>query len=76
MNESNHIKNDNSYRLHTNGHIKDVAMAPLDSQYSYVRGKCIPEERQTADPYDIWVLLYSDGTVQSGECTCVAYVSP
>ena len=69
-------KNDNSYRLHINRHIKDVAIAPNDSRFCYVRGNCIPEERQTADPYDIWVLLHPDGTVNYGERIYAAFVYP
>ena len=67
-------KGDNSYRLHSNGHIKDVQVAGLDTNYSYVKCLCIPEERQSADPYQIWLLINLDGSVHSGQCTCVAYV--
>lgn len=68
-------KNDNSYRLHTNGHISQVEMVALDDKFRYVRAKCTPEERQSAPPYDIWILIDVDGVINSGECTCVAYVS-
>ena len=65
-------KNDHSYRLHTNGHISNVKLTVLDDKYRYVRAQCTPEERQSASPYDLWILLDIDGVVNSGECTCVA----
>lgn len=70
-------KNDNSYTLfiHTNGHSSQVEMVALDDKFRYVRAKCTPEERQYAPPYDIWILIDVDGVINSGECTCVAYVS-
>ena len=67
-------KNDSSYRLHTNGHIKDVKLCTPHPTLRYVRAKCIPEERQSADPYDIWVIVNEKGAVHAAECTCVAYV--
>lgn len=70
-------KNDNSYRLyiHNNGHISQVEMVALDDKFRYVRAKCTPEERQSAPPYDIWILIDVDGVINSGECTWIAYVS-
>lgn len=32
-------KNDNSYRLHNNGHITKVEMVDLDDKFHYVRAK-------------------------------------
>ncbi|XP_062568705.1 uncharacterized protein LOC134230856 [Saccostrea cucullata] len=65
-------KSDNSYRLHSNGHISNVAMSKLDSNLCYIRGSSTPEERQTAEPYKMWLLVQENGTIVSGECTCVA----
>ena len=65
-------KNDNSYRLHTNGHVSCVSMTCLPNNLYYLKGQCTPEERQSAEPYKMWVLVNKDGTIISGECACVA----
>ena len=65
-------KSENSYRLHTNGHVHDVKICAMDNDYSFISGKCTPEERQSADPYVMWILVHKEGIINSGECTCVA----
>ncbi|XP_065944675.1 uncharacterized protein [Magallana gigas] len=57
-------KSDNGYKLHCSGHIHDVTMAML--------GKCVPETRQSSDPYIPWILVEKSGHIFSAECTCVA----
>ncbi|XP_076098430.1 uncharacterized protein LOC143068342 [Mytilus galloprovincialis] len=65
-------KNDNSYRLHSNGHIRDVRQSKFHSDIHYVKAACVPEERQSADPYEVWIVFLFDGSIHSAECTCVA----
>ncbi|CAG2228395.1 unnamed protein product [Mytilus edulis] len=65
-------KNDNSYRLHSNGHIRDVRQSKFHSDIHYVKAACVPEERQSADPYEVWIVVLFDGSIHSAECTCVA----
>nr|XP_034338682.1 uncharacterized protein LOC117692991 isoform X1 [Crassostrea gigas] len=65
-------KSDNGYKLHCSGHIHDVTMAMLDEDVFYVKGKCVPETRQSSDPYIPWILVEKSGHIFSAECTCVA----
>ncbi|CAG2230842.1 E3.1.1.45 [Mytilus edulis] len=65
-------KNDNSYRLHSNGHIRDVRQSKFHSDIHYVKAACVPEERQSADPCEVWIVVLFDGNIHSAECTCVA----
>ena len=70
-------KQDNGYRLHLANHIDDVkASEVLHTDFMYMKCTCMPETRQSAQPYDTWVLLrISSGEIISGGCTCVAYVN-
>ncbi|CAC5365706.1 unnamed protein product [Mytilus coruscus] len=54
-------KNDNSNRLHSNGHIRDVRQSKFHSDIHYVKAACVPEERQSADPYEVWIVSYLMG---------------
>jgi len=38
----------------------------------YLRAKAVPEERQSQPPYDVWVQVDRNGTINFGGCTCVA----
>lgn len=66
-------KQDNGYLLYQCNHVSGLMLYEMDS-YQYVKCFCVPETRQSADPYITWILLNDTGTVQSGGCTCVAYV--
>lgn len=67
-------KQDNGYRLHMACHIDDVKAAyHLHQEYIYLRATCMPETRQNAQPYDVWILANkTTGEILSGGCTCVA----
>lgn len=41
---------DNGYKLNCSCHINDVTMAMLDEDVFYVKGKCVPETRQSSEP--------------------------
>ncbi|CAC5424672.1 unnamed protein product [Mytilus coruscus] len=69
-------KNDNSYRLHFNGHIREVRQSKFHSDIHYVKAACVPEERQSADSYEVWIVVLFDGSIHSAECTCVATSAP
>ncbi|CAG2212330.1 unnamed protein product [Mytilus edulis] len=66
-------KQDNGYKLFMCNHISDVKLYKTDTLgYMYVHANCVPETRQSADPYNTWVLMDSTGYLKSGGCTCVA----
>ena len=69
-------KKDNGYRLHMANHVDDVKAAyGLHPDFMYIKCTCMPETRQSAQPYDTWLLVRtSSGEIISGGCTCVAYV--
>ena len=54
--------------------LTDVELCKLlhPTGYFYVKCKCIPEQRQNADKYDVMVAMATDGAVVSAWCTCVA----
>lgn len=61
-------KQDNGYRLHMACHIDDVKAAyHLHQEYIYLRATCMPETRQNAQPYDVWILANkTTGEILSG----------
>ncbi|CAG2220106.1 unnamed protein product [Mytilus edulis] len=49
-------KQDNGYKLYMCNHISDVKLYKTDTLgYMYVHANCLPETRQSADPYNTWV---------------------
>jgi hypothetical protein len=42
------------------------------ASYYYVKGQCVPEQSQSSQPYDMWILLQKTGSIQSASCTCIA----
>ena len=66
-------KKDNGYGLFCAGHIDNVKLSsiPQTENFSYVAATCVPETRQNADPYTVWLILHQSGTISSGGCSCV-----
>ena len=61
--------------LLTSKHVVDAAVHNISPnvRYCYVRGRCVPQERTNNPPYEAWVCLQKDdGSVVTGECSCVA----
>lgn len=49
-------KNDNGFRLFSSNHIEHVQISEtFQNNYLYIKSDCIPETRQTSDPYKTWV---------------------
>ena len=65
-------KDDNGFKLFNANHISGVELAKISTDFSYIKGFCVPETRQSADSYVTWVLVHRDGWIRSGRCTCVA----
>ena len=65
---------DDSYRLHSNGHVEAAELAIVSNPqgYLYVQLKCKPEQRQSAERYTVTIALKDDSTIVSAFCTCVA----
>ncbi|XP_055997434.1 uncharacterized protein LOC125669461 [Ostrea edulis] len=38
----------------------------------FIKGRCVPETRQSSEPYSPWILVENSGHIFSAECTCVA----
>ena len=67
-------KHDSGYRLYCSNHIGNVVITDVltSLHHVYVKAECVPETRQQATPYNVWVILEDNGRVVSGGCTCVA----
>ncbi|KAK3085229.1 hypothetical protein FSP39_000245 [Pinctada imbricata] len=65
-------KNDNGHRLFLGRHIDNVQLSGIQQDhYIYIRATCVPETRQSAAPYNVWLLLKDSGEISSGGCSCV-----
>ena len=60
------------------GHVSNV-MTHLISpniRFCFVRGLCLPEQKLSKEPYNVWLCLHKDsGEVTTGGCSCTAGVS-
>ncbi|XP_069109357.1 uncharacterized protein [Argopecten irradians] len=70
------LKMYDGYQLYTANHIGDAELAIVDSSSDhdcmYVSATCVPETRQTAAPYKVWILMNArTAEIMSGGCTCV-----
>ena len=57
------------------GHLSNVwyHFISSDVRYGFVMANCLPEQRISNAPYDVWVCLCKDNrAVMSGECSCTA----
>lgn len=70
------FKEDGAFQLFTSGHVHGViTRAPFrlgEKDFQYVKGKCVPEQRQSASPYAVWILAEKSGTIQQASCECPA----
>ena len=60
------------WKLFNANHISGVVLAKISTDLSYIKGFCVPETRQSADPCVTCVLVHKDGWIRSGGCTCMA----
>lgn len=60
-------KNDNGFQLFSANHVHISEV--LEHDYFYIKASCVPETRQTSDPYCVWVFIHQSGRVLSGGCT-------
>ena len=65
-------KYDNGFKLYNANHISEVQLADISTSFSYIKGCCVHETRESDDPYVTWVLVNTDGWIRSSGCTCVA----
>jgi hypothetical protein len=66
-------KKDNGYALFCAGHVLDVKLSliPGTQSFYYILATCVPETRQSEDPYTVWLIIEKSGSVVSGGCSCV-----
>lgn len=65
-------KDDNGFRLFLSKHIDMVEIHDIvDTDYVYILATCVPETRQSENPYCTWILVEKNGQVKSGGCSCV-----
>jgi hypothetical protein len=69
-------KKDNGYAFFCAGHVSDVklSLVPGTQSFYYILATCVPETRQSAEPYTVWLIIEKSGSVFSGGCSCVVLV--
>ncbi|XP_065649401.1 uncharacterized protein LOC136078182 [Hydra vulgaris] len=64
--------------LLNSGHLSNVMSHPIGDmiKYCFIRGFCLPEQKLSHVPYDVWIVLHKDsGNVVTGNCSCPAGTS-
>ena len=73
-------KQGKAYRYFTDNFISEVFYNNIsdESKYCYLKTKCLPSQRVSSKPYDVWALVQKDlkcevgGAILSAYCTCTA----
>ena len=73
-------KQGKAYRYFTDSFISEVFYNNIsdESKYCYLKTKCLPSQRVSSKPYDVWALVQKDlkcevgGAILSAYCTCTA----
>ena len=73
-------KQGKAYRYFTDNFISEVYYNNIsdESEYCYLKTKCLPSQRVLSKPYDVWVLVKKDFKYEVGDailnayCTCTA----
>ena len=73
-------KQGKAYRYFTDTFISEVFYINIsdESKYCYLKTKCLPSQRVSSKPYDVWALVKKDfkyevgGAILSAYCTCTA----
>ncbi len=65
---------DDGYRMFLSNHVVKVELGVIlrHSEHMYIKGSVIPEQRQSADRYDTWLLVSTRSFVVSAGCECTA----
>ena len=66
-------QDDDGYHLYKSGHIEAVVLANIlqPAGFIYVRAKCKPEQRQSAERYTVDIAFHGND-IHSVSCSCVA----
>ena len=73
-------KQGKTYRYFTDTSISEVFYINIsdESKYCYLKTKCLPSQRVSSKPYDVWALVKKDlkyevsGAILNAYCTCTA----
>ena len=73
-------KQGKGYRYFTDNFISEVYYNNIsdESKYCYLKTKCLPSQRVSSKPYDVWVIVKKNfkyevgGAILSAYCTCTA----
>jgi hypothetical protein len=59
-------KKDNGYALFCAGHVSDVKLSliPGSQSFYYILATCVPETRQSVDPYTVWLTSFKSWEVK------------
>ncbi len=64
------FKQDDGFRMYLDKYVEDMEVAKMNDvlNYMYVMAKVKPEQRQTTDRYQTWILCNRHGEVKSAGC--------
>ena len=65
-----HYEKENGYQLYLNKHIQNVKMKKLQFGVTCIKAICIRQTKQNEAPYDVWMLVSSNGDINTAGCQC------
>ncbi len=65
---------DDGYRMFCSNHVVRVELGVISahSEHIYIKGSIIPEQRQSDDRYDTWLLVSTRSYIVSAGCECTS----
>lgn len=64
-------KKERGYKLHQENHIQSVRMTQTIHGLFYIKSKCIRQTAQREAPYDVWILVTEEGSIETAGCQCI-----
>lgn len=67
----NSLKGERGYSLYQENHIQSVMMTPEIHGLVYIKAKCVRQTAQREAPYEVWILVTQEGTIEAAGCQCI-----
>lgn len=59
------------YQLYCERHIQQVKVKKLEFDVSCIKGTCVRQTNQNETPYQVWLLVSSNGDIHTAGCQCI-----
>lgn len=63
------FENERGFQLHKDNHIQGVK-CKVDGDFTYIKAHCVRQTSLRENPYIVWLLTTSRGTIEASGCQC------